>query len=267
MKIKSSIGFLFLLVVTGAIPAFAQKRSCPLDLSVIKFQTKPDDAEIPVSGATATATNLRSKKLFRATLLEGMPRFAKLPEGKFTIAVTRAGYKRTTKEVDVNCKGLAEDGSNSEVIYLLKGSSGQTYKMSGIIIGNADAMPVRRDVKTVLGDVNTNSPPVSNDSMPVQMTNRPIPKMVSGGVLNAKSTNLVKPEYPKAARAVKASGAVNVQVTIDEEGSVISATAVSGHPLLRMAAEKAARESKFSRTLLSGQPVKVTGVIVYNFVP
>lgn len=98
-------------------------------------------------------------------------------------------------------------------------------------------------------------------------TEKPVPKIVSGGVVNSKATNLVKPPYPAAARAVRASGAVNVQVTISENGSVISANAVSGHALLRAAAEQAARQSKFSPTLLSGQPVKVTGVIVYNFVP
>ena len=98
-------------------------------------------------------------------------------------------------------------------------------------------------------------------------TPKPAPKTISGGVVNGKATNLVKPPYPAAARAVRAAGAVNVQVTIDENGNVISASAVSGHPLLRSAAVQAARSSKFSPTMLSGQAVKVTGVIVYNFVP
>jgi TonB family protein len=93
-----------------------------------------------------------------------------------------------------------------------------------------------------------------------------VPKVINGGVINGKALSLPKPEYPPAALAVKASGAVNVQVTIDEEGTVVSAAAVSGHPLLRQAAEQAARQAKFSPTKLSGQPVKVTGVIVYNFV-
>ena len=92
-------------------------------------------------------------------------------------------------------------------------------------------------------------------------------KTVSGGVLNGKATKLVKPAYPEAAKAVKAGGAVNVQVTIDEAGSIISATAVSGHPLLRTASEEAALASTFSPTLLQGVPVKVTGIIVYNFTP
>jgi protein TonB len=54
---------------------------------------------------------------------------------------------------------------------------------------------------------------------------------------------------------------------IDEKGNVLSATAISGHPLLRAAAVEAARGAKFSPTLLSGQPVKVSGVISYNFTP
>ena len=88
---------------------------------------------------------------------------------------------------------------------------------------------------------------------------------VSDGVVNGKATSLPKPPYPPAAKAVGASGAVSVQVTIDEEGNVISAKAVGGHMLLRDAAERAARSAKFSPTYLSKQPVKVSGLIVYNF--
>lgn len=91
------------------------------------------------------------------------------------------------------------------------------------------------------------------------------PKTISGGVLNGKAISLPKPAYPAAAKAVRASGAVNVQITIDEEGNVISASAISGHPLLRSASVAAARQAKFSPTTLQGQAVKVTGVIVYNF--
>jgi len=91
------------------------------------------------------------------------------------------------------------------------------------------------------------------------------PKIISGGILNGKAISLPHPEYPQAAAAVRASGAVSVQVTIDENGNVISAAAASGHPLLRAAAESAAREAKFSPTLLSGNPVKVSGILTYNF--
>ncbi|MFN6964089.1 MAG: TonB family protein [Pyrinomonadaceae bacterium] len=93
------------------------------------------------------------------------------------------------------------------------------------------------------------------------------PKTVSGGVLNGKAVSLPKPAYPAAARAVRASGTVPVQVLIDEQGRVVSASAAGGHPLLQAAAVAAARQARFSPTLLSGQPVKVSGVITYNFVP
>nr|MBA3352045.1 TonB family protein [Blastocatellia bacterium] len=91
-------------------------------------------------------------------------------------------------------------------------------------------------------------------------------KQISGGVLNGKAIALPKPPYPAAARAVGASGAVSVQVLIDESGDVVSASPVSGHPLLRAAAAQAARGAKFSPTQLEGMPVKVSGIITYNFV-
>jgi protein TonB len=117
------------------------------------------------------------------------------------------------------------------------------------------------------GEPEETPPPVIKTPTPKtpEPTPPPVPKVVSGGVVNGKAINLVKPPYPPAAKAVRASGAVNVQVTIDENGNVISASAVSGHALLRGAAESAARASKFSPTMLSGQKVKVTGVIIYNF--
>jgi protein TonB len=114
------------------------------------------------------------------------------------------------------------------------------------------------------GDEGDEPPPPKATPKP---TPPPVPKMVSQGVLNGKATSLPKPAYPAAAKAVRAGGSVSVQVVISEAGSVISASAVSGHPLLRAAAESAARGARFSPTLLSGQPVKVSGVITYNFVP
>ena len=89
---------------------------------------------------------------------------------------------------------------------------------------------------------------------------------IQGGVLNGKALELPKPAYPRVARTARASGTVLVQVLIDEEGHVVAAHAVSGHPLLQAASVAAAREAKFSPTTLAGEPVKVTGVIQYNFV-
>ena len=85
-------------------------------------------------------------------------------------------------------------------------------------------------------------------------------------VERGRVVQLPKPVYPLIARAAHAQGSVEVQVVIDEEGKVIAAAAVSGHPLLQSTSVKAARESVFTPTKLEGSPVKVTGVIQYNFV-
>jgi TonB family protein len=107
---------------------------------------------------------------------------------------------------------------------------------------------------------------VTNSRLGILNSNNQMPKTISGGVVNGKAVNLPKPNYPSAAKAVRATGAVSVQVVIDEIGDVISARAVSGHPLLHQAAVTAARQAKFQPILLTGKPVKVSGIIVYNFV-
>jgi protein TonB len=148
----------------------------------------------------------------------------------------------------------------------------------------SDVPPVRRGVTTVLGSENVSSaapmpagpgagtviaaPKVQIADEPPPPEAKPTPPRapISGGVLNGKAISLPKPAYPPIARAAHASGTVVVQVLIDENGNVVSAHAVSGHPLLQAVAVGAARQARFSPTKLSGQPVKVTGVIQYNFV-
>jgi protein TonB len=110
-----------------------------------------------------------------------------------------------------------------------------------------------------------------NDEPPPPPAPKPTPEpprktVVSGGVLNGKAISKPQPAYPPIAKAARASGTVTVQILVDESGRVVSASAVSGHPLLQQAAVAAARGARFSPTLLSGQPVKVSGVITYNFV-
>lgn len=149
----------------------------------------------------------------------------------------------------------------------------------------SDIPPVRKGVITMQGESNTNAiNPVAPGTgqgniiagpAKVEVADAPPPPPpkptppkapISGGVLNGKAVRLVQPPYPAIARSAHASGQVRVQITIDENGNVVSAAAVSGHPLLQGAAVAAARQSKFTPTKLSGMPVKVTGVIIYNFV-
>jgi protein TonB len=90
-------------------------------------------------------------------------------------------------------------------------------------------------------------------------------KPVSGGVLNGSAVSLPMPTYPEPARRMRLSGTISVEVVVDETGKVISAKATGGSPILTDAAVKAAYRAHFSPTLLSGQPVKISGIINYVF--
>lgn len=97
----------------------------------------------------------------------------------------------------------------------------------------------------------------------------PMPKPpgnpIDGGVLNQKALTLPQPAYPAIGRSVHAGGKVVVQVIVDENGNVTDAVPIVGHPLLRAEAANAARAAKFPPAKDAGQPVKVKGVIHYNF--
>jgi protein TonB len=73
------------------------------------------------------------------------------------------------------------------------------------------------------------------------------------------------PVYPPIARAAGIQGSVSVEILVDEQGRVVSAKATTGHALLRVAAQQAAMRASFTPTKLNGEPVKVSGVINYNF--
>ena len=88
---------------------------------------------------------------------------------------------------------------------------------------------------------------------------------VEGGILNSKANRLPAAVYPPAAKAANVRGTVYVRVVVDESGRVASAWPAGGPRPLQQAAVDAAREALFAPTQLSGQPVKVAGVITYNF--
>jgi TonB family protein len=90
---------------------------------------------------------------------------------------------------------------------------------------------------------------------------------ITEGVEIGKVLELPKPSYPPIARAAHATGTVEVRVIIGLDGSVIAAVSISGHPLLQAAAVGAARQARFTPTKYKGDPVKVVGVIQYNFIP
>jgi protein TonB len=148
---------------------------------------------------------------------------------------------------------------------------------------NAPALPTSSGVPAASSTLALSMPNVSamtastGGGAPVVKTNDDLPpppvkpvakaslRPISGGVLNGKAMEMPKPIYPETARRAKMTGVVTVEVVIDVSGKVIGARAVSGPDMLRDAAERAARQAKFTPALLSGQPVRVSGLITYNF--
>ena len=94
----------------------------------------------------------------------------------------------------------------------------------------------------------------------------PTPQNVNVGVMNSRATSLPKPAYPPIAKQMNASGEVTVQVSIDEEGNVLAAKAVSGPFVLRAPAESAARQSRFNPVKVGDRIVRANGILVYNFI-
>lgn len=108
---------------------------------------------------------------------------------------------------------------------------------------------------------------VPDDPPPPTPTPTPVaPKVLRiSEVLNSKAITLPKPPYPALARQIRLEGMVTIQVLIDENGTVLSAKPVSGHPMLIPDSQRAAMQARFSATTINGVPVKVSGVITYNF--
>ena len=88
----------------------------------------------------------------------------------------------------------------------------------------------------------------------------------SGAALLESTTSIVAPDYPPAASAARVGGSVSVEVTVNEEGSVVDAVGMGGRSLLRDAAVKAARRWRFRPVVESGRPVRFRGIFTFHFV-
>ncbi len=214
-----------------------------------------------------TLANIDTPDLELTTLVAPVP----VPQQATPDKPQEAKPQKVEQNVDVR-KELIADVSRTELV------------PKEVSAKASDIPPVRRGVTTIVGNESSNAAApmaagpgtgtglagptkVNISEEPPPPPPKPAPRApISGGVLNGKAISLPKPAYPPIARQAHASGTVVVQVVIDENGGVISAHAVSGHPLLQAVAVAAARGARFSPTKLSGQPVKVTGVITYNFV-
>jgi TonB family protein len=97
----------------------------------------------------------------------------------------------------------------------------------------------------------------------------PVPKdavRVSGEALQASAVKKVEPTYPPDAKVARVEGPVRINVIVSKEGKVTEASVIDGPPLLHEAALQAARQWEFKPIKHSGLPVKIVGVLTFQFI-
>jgi len=183
-----------------------------------------------------------------------------LGEGKTPSERTEIKTQVGSKEAEgVRLRSSGKSRRTGEVIWVRLGL--RLISMA-LVRSDPDESPGSHLWQTIRSSLRVEAPVIAAMKAEEEPTQEPI----TGGILNGKALALPQPAYPPLARAAHISGTVTVQVLIDEQGNVTSAHAVDGHPLLLAVCVAAAQQSKFSPTLLEGEPVRVTGVIKYNFV-
>lgn len=128
------------------------------------------------------------------------------------------------------------------------GNTSITVKPTEAEAKPAETKPVGREVKPADG--------------PALKSITPTDGTILGGVLNDMATTLPKPEFPAD---TKGSGTVTVEIVVGEKGEVVASSVVSGPQPLWSAAGAAARKARFDPPLKDGKPVKVAGVLTYDF--
>lgn len=159
---------------------------------------------------------------------------------------------------------VATNGANTNSKSSAQGivpASYQVTRRSPVNLVGQYGSPMLADVRNVSFTANQK---VSVDNAPPPPA--PAPRApIARTVLNGAALSLPPPVYPENARRTRVEGTVEIEVVIDENGKVSSAKVISGPPLLRDSAVQAALRAKFTPTKLAGEPVKVTGKIIYNF--
>ena len=235
--------YLLLFVVAGVMSIYAydarleEPSSEIIMLSPLELKA-PETVPIPDSPAPKHASTTKRQFVERAVAMASVNRPDVVPE------TTSAKPNKNLPVPDTGRYKIT--GSDSDP--LIPGGPGTEKNRSGANSGSDGQIP----------SVDVGTPP----PLPVE---KPKPRIVHKRVLNGEAISLPKPPYPPLAKQMRIQGAVNVQVLVDENGNVISAKVISGSPALVSAAQRAAMQARFSPTLLGEQPVKVSGVITYNF--
>jgi TonB family protein len=256
---------------------------------VYKYDDKGNISEMTLHGADGSLVSKEVYKYeydFAGNWTKMTTAVAVVEGGKLSFEPTEVTYRTIMYYLDENMTKMLQPAPAPAAQPLSAGISGSEVKAAGAgsQVGTKPAATTRLATavpapavldrsKSLASTPNDAGNPIGTKRAVVESAGeppavgapKPLLKPVSGGVLNGSALNLPSPVYPEVARRMRAEGQVIIEVVIDENGKVVSARALSGNSLLREAAIQAAQRARFSPTKLSGQPVKVAGVINYNF--
>ena len=115
------------------------------------------------------------------------------------------------------------------------------------------------------------SPNDKNLSGLVSAVPAPLPKMfpstlkISQGVSQGLLIKRVQPRYPQNALSMRVQGTVQMEATINKEGTISNLKVVSGDVVLARAAAEAVRQWRYKPYYLNGEPVDIQTQITVNF--
>lgn len=237
------VTYLLLFAIAGLASIYAYDARLEDQNTEIVTMLSPVDLPAPTVAPAHNATPSRG-----STARNDVPQRA---VRMASVNIPQAVPDRTSAEPN-QVKALPDRGD-----YVITGHDVDPISLGGSGDGGAAVSSVNRTPAIEVGT----PPPLP------PVVEKPKPQIIhKSSVLNGEALSLPKPPYPMIAKQLHIQGAVNVQVVISETGKVISAKAVSGNASLLTAAQQAALQARFSPTILGDQPVKVSGIITYNFV-
>jgi TonB family protein len=228
-EILARFGLLiFVCLFVSVSVAEAETKTCNLRFKIFSYNRISSNSFI--ENIEVILTNLKNKEKKISTVSTTV--FENLVDGRYRIKLSKNGYKERKKEIKLECAFADEDNIFTEHVYLWRDKSADTVS----------------DSRENVSEIKKSSETISRNK--------------TENVTQSKKSDEKLSQGTK-----RASGKVTIQVLIDVDGNVVSAKIIDGNPLLAEAAAKAARRAKFGPTMLAGNPVQVSGNIIYNFVP
>lgn len=190
-----------ILICCCSSTAFSQEI-CNVKFDVYEFKESGDSENFPVNDYKIKLINAKTNKTVKTVKAEEKVIVKNVSKENFVVTISKDGFQRTEFEFSPDCSLVDTQNTSSQIVFLWKGDSKKIFKPYSKFPLGAQFGVVQKE----------------SDS--------------KDEVLNSGAVMLGKPKYPQAAKAVRASGKVEVQVLINELGNVVSAEAISGHPLL-----------------------------------